>query len=448
MYGPRVKYLAFHQDRPLAAMSFNRATLRVGVRDRFIGWDESAKQKYIERVVCNNRFLILPWVEIPNLASHLLSQSLRRLKEDWFRLYGIRLFLVETFVDRARYTGTAYKAAGWKCLGDTQGFSKEGKTYRYHGSRKTVFVDVLDPRFRKQFGLIPDLRPLHVHKAVTGRKPSMMLSIPDYDPNLLEACGIPSQDVTSISNMLEGYLDSYRGCYKRIEQKHLADTFIKGMLSDLDRKSIEPVALRYIGPQGVRPLQMFFKNSTFDDEKMLGTYQAQLAELIGDENGMINVDGSDFPKKGNNSVGVARQHCGILGKTDNCQAGVFVGYSSTKGYGLVDRRLYMPQPWFTEDYVELRKQCAVPEDLLFKTKNQLATEMIQAVAASDRFPFRWIGCDAAFGWDRSFLESLPEDCFYFADVRANELVFSDMPTMEIPVSKSTGGRYNTSSALF
>lgn len=349
--------------------------------------------------------------------------------------------MVETFVDQARYTGTAYKAAGWKCLGDTRGFSKEGKTYRYHGSRKTVFVYVLDPRFRKQFGLIPDLRPLHVRKAVTGRKPSMMLSIPDYDPNILEECGIQSQDVTTISSMLEGYLDSYRGCYKRIEQKHLADTFIKGMLSDLDRKSIEPVALRYIGPKGVRPLQMFFKNSTFEDEKMLATYQAQLAELIGDENGMINVDGSDFPKKGNNSVGVARQHCGILGKTDNCQASVFVGYSSTKGYGLVDRRLYMPQPWFTEDYAELRKQCAVPEDLLFKTKNQLATEMIQAVAVSDRFPFRWIGCDAAFGCDRSFLESLPEGCFYFADVRANELVFADMPTMEIPVSKPTGGRY-------
>lgn len=148
---------------------------------------------------------------------------------------------------------------------------------------------------------------------------------------------------------------------------------------------------------------MFFKNSTFDDEKILAIYREQLAALIGDENGMINVDGSDFPKKGNNSVGVAHQHFGILGKTDNCQAGVFVGYSSIKGYGLVDRRLYMPQVWFTEDYTGLRKQCAVPEDLVFKTKNQLATEMLQAVAASGRFPFRWVGCDAAFGCDRTFL---------------------------------------------
>lgn len=441
MYGPRVKYLAFHQDRPLAAISFNRATLRVGVRDRFVGWNDSSKQKYLDRIVCNNRFLILPGVEIPNLASHLLSRSLRRLREDWLQLYGTHLFLVETFVDPSRYLGTCYKAAGWRYLGNTQGFAKVGNIYRYHGHQKRVFVYVLDARFRKQLGLTPDPRPLQVRKAETGREPRMMLSIPDYDPYILEACEIEDQDVTTICSILEGYLDRYRSCYKRVEQKHLADTFVKGLLSDLDRKSIEPVALRYTGPKGVRPLQMFFKNSTFNDERMLETYQEQLAELIGDENAMINVDGSDFPKKGNNSVGVARQHCGILGKTDNCQAGVFIGYSSIKGYGLVDRRLYMPQPWFTEDYAGLRQQCAVPEDLVFKTKNQLATEMIQAVASSSRFPFRWIGCDAAFGCDRSFLESLPEDCFYFADVRANELVFAGMPTMEIPVSKPTGGRY-------
>ena len=91
---------------------------------------------------------------------------------------------------------------------------------------------------------------------------------------------------------------------------------------------------------------------------------------------MLNVDGSDFPKKGTDSVGVARQHCGLLGKTENCQAGVFVGYSSTKGYGLVDRRLYIPQKWFGKEYAGLREKCAVPEDLTFRTKNQLAADML------------------------------------------------------------------------
>jgi SRSO17 transposase len=441
MYGPRIKYLAMHQDQPLAAISYNRAALKVGVRDRFIGWDETMKQQVLERIVCNNRFLILPWVQIPNLASHLLSRTLRCLREDWFRLYGVQLFLVETFVDRTRYVGTCYKAAGWQHLGDTQGFSKSGTTYTYHGNRKAVFVRVLDARFRKQLSLMPDSRPLQIRKAETGRQTRMMLSTPDYDPHILEACGIQDDDVSMITDMLEAYLDHYGSCYKRSEQKHLADTFIKGLLSDLDRKSIEPVALRYTGDQGVRPLQLFFKNSTFDDDKMLAIFQQQLAALIGEEGGMINVDGSDFPKKGSNSVGVARQHCGILGKTDNCQAGVFVGYSSTKGYALVDRRLYMPQVWFTEAYDELRKQCAVPEDVAFRTKNQLASDMLQAIATDGCLPFQWIGCDAAFGCDRAFLESLPEGCYYFADVRANELVFPHMPDMVVPTAKSTGRTY-------
>jgi hypothetical protein len=151
MYGPRIKYLAMHQDQPLAAISYNRAALKVGVRDRFTGWDEALKQQHLDRLACNNRFLILPWVHVPNLASHVLSRTLRRLREDWFRLYGTRLFLVETFVDRSRYEGTCYKAAGWQPLGQTQGFAKVGHAYTYHGHRKTVFVKVLVDRFINSF---------------------------------------------------------------------------------------------------------------------------------------------------------------------------------------------------------------------------------------------------------------------------------------------------------
>ncbi len=266
----------------------------------------------------------------------------------------------------------------------------------------------------------------------------MILSKPDYDPNILKACGLDQADIVTVSKMLDLYLKKYQPCYKRSDQKRLTDTFIKGLLSDLDRKSIEPVALRYSGPKGVRCMQMFFKNATFDDAKMLEIYQQQMSSLIGEESGMLNVDGSDFPKKGTNSVGVARQHCGILGKTENCQAGVFLGYSSKKGYGLLDRRLYIPQKWFSDEYAKLRKECAVPEDLAFHTKIQLASMMLHQVIASEKFPFKWVGCDSFFGCDRAFLESLPKDCYYFADVRAKTLVFPEMPEMILPPSKSTG----------
>jgi len=83
---------------------------------------------------------------------------------------------------------------------------------------------------------------------------------------------------------------------------------------------------------------------------MLDIYQKRLSLTIGDSEAMITVDGCDFPKKGVNSVGVARQYCGILGKTDNCQAGVFAGYSSKNGYGLVNHRLYIPEKWFSDGY--------------------------------------------------------------------------------------------------
>lgn len=111
---------------------------------------------------------------------------------------------------------------------------------------------------------------------------------------------------------------------RKMEQKRLADTFGKGLLSNLESKSIEPKSLLYSAPEGVRPKRMFFKRSTFDDAKMLDIYQRQLAALIlaaliVEEDGMLSVDSSDFPKKSTHSVGVARQHCGILGKTENCQ---------------------------------------------------------------------------------------------------------------------------------
>ena len=435
MYGPRIKYLAMHFNKPLAALSFNQATWRVGVRDRYIGWDDVLKSKHLDRVVCNNRFLILPWVKVPNLASHLLAQALKRLPEDWFRLYGQRIFMVETFVDTAKFSGTCYKAAGFSLLGQTQGFAKTGSNYTYHGKKKAVFIKVLDQRFHSELGTRPDPRPLKIRYA-KERGEKMILARPDYDPHILKACGLAEEDLSVVTKMLEDYLNLFKPCYRRLEQKIQVDTFIIGLLSDLERKSIEPVALRYCGPEGVRTMQMFFKNSPFDDEMMFKLYQHQLSKLIGDEEGMLSVDGSDFPKKGKNSVGVTRQHCGIMGKTDNCQAGVFLGYSSVKGYGLLDKRLYLPEIWFGTEYENLRKQTAVPEEISFQTKNELATAMINETVAKTALPFKWIGCDSAFGCDRAFLESLPEDCYYFADTRSNQLVFETMPELTIPVANN------------
>ena len=124
---------------------------------------------------------------------------------------------------------------------------------------------------------------------------------------------------------------------------------------------------------------------------------------------------------------MARQYCGNLGKVDNCQSGVFVGYAGEKGYGLLDCRLYMPEKWFGEEYAERRGKCRVPEDLEFRTKVEIAAELIEKVRRSGRFPARWLGCDATFGSSWEFLDRISEHYWYFAQVRSSTLVWTDNP---------------------
>ncbi len=113
-----------------------------------------------------------------------------------------------------------------------------------------------------------------------------------------------------------------------------------------------------------------WRTSPFDDGKMMQIFRNKLSSRINDPQGMLSVDSTEFVKKGKHSVGVTRQHCGRLGKTENCQSVVFVGYASDQGYGLVGNRLFMPKKWFSEEYESLRKKCCVPDDVIFKTKRK------------------------------------------------------------------------------
>lgn len=438
MMGPRVKYLVSYQGRPIAALSYNRAALRVGVRDTFLDWTPAQKRVLLAHVVNNNRFLILPWVRIRNLASHLLSCTLKRLRHDWMTLYHTEPYLVETFVDRDRYPGTCYRAANWRYLGETRGFAKVGNAFVYHGHHKGVFVYEINPVFRRLIMEDPTRSPSP--PTVKERVPNMMLQQPDWHPGLLAEMGLHEQEVAQLGSLLDEYLAYYQDCYKRSEQRTHGETVVKGLLSDLDRKSIEPIALRYQDEDAVRSMQFFMKNPTWDDARMLGLYQKRLARTVNDPHGMITVDGSDFPKKGAHSVGVDRQYCGVLGKTDNCQAGVFIGYAGPKGYGLIDRRLYLPADWFREDHQTQREQCGIPEDITFQTKPQLAAAMIHHVLATGDFQARWIGCDSAFGSNREFRLSLPQGYWFFADVHAHQLVWSTETTWERPDYKGRGRR--------
>jgi len=389
------------------------------------------------------RFLILPWVNIRYLASHLLSRSLKLLLKDWPTLFGVEPYLVETFVDLDRYRSTCYKAANWHYLGETRGFAKEGKTFVYHGHKKAVYAYLLNKRFSSLIASYPRQRRA---PKVRERVVNMQLAKADWYPELLNEVGLDADQVPELGGMLNGFLDPFRECYQRSDQQRNGEIFIKGVLSDLDRKSIEPIALRY--EAGVRGMQLFMENSPFDDVRMTQIYKSRLSSRVNDPEGMLNVDSTEFVKKGKHSVGVARQHCGRLGKTENCQSVVFVGYASDRGYGLVSNQLFMPEKWFSKEYESLRKKCCVPDNVTFKTKPEMAGEMLKEAFNSGLFKAKWIGCDSLFGASKTFLDGLPQECWYFADIHSPTLVWRDRPEVALPEYRGRGQRPTKLKASF
>jgi hypothetical protein len=143
--GAQLRYLVASRAGFVGGLSFSAPAWRLGARDRWIGWDEPGRQAGLPKVVANSRFLIVPTVKVPNLASHVLSLALVRLAADWQARYGITPVLVETFVDATRWHGTCYKAANWVYLGKTQGRGRQDREHRAAGTRKDIWVYPLRP---------------------------------------------------------------------------------------------------------------------------------------------------------------------------------------------------------------------------------------------------------------------------------------------------------------
>jgi hypothetical protein len=147
--GEHLKYLAFSQGRPIACLSWGSAAWKVDCRDAFIGWSAARRQESLYRVVNNTRFLVLPFVRVPNLASWLLSRNVRRLPEDWQTIYAHQPVLLETFVDADRFTAACYRAANWIRLGSTRGRGKYDRYKRRAQPVKSVLVYPLNKHFRR-----------------------------------------------------------------------------------------------------------------------------------------------------------------------------------------------------------------------------------------------------------------------------------------------------------
>lgn len=148
--GEHLKFMVYAGSRPVALFAWSSAPRHLGPRDRYLGWSAQARRQNIRGIAYNTRYLILPWVKVPHLASHLLAQMTRRLSAEWQRVYDHPVYFAETFIDTTRYAGTCYRAANWIYLGRTQGRGKDDLTHRPNRTLKDVLGLALTPDFRER----------------------------------------------------------------------------------------------------------------------------------------------------------------------------------------------------------------------------------------------------------------------------------------------------------
>jgi hypothetical protein len=153
--GEHLKYLITSRGTPVACMTWASPAKRIKVRDRFIGWDAHAREQNVHLIAYNTRFLILPWVKVPHLASHILGWMARELPREWERAYNHPVYLLETFTDPERNKGTCYRAANWTCVGRTTGRGKADNTGKPNRSLKDVWVYPLGRDFREKLCQVP-----------------------------------------------------------------------------------------------------------------------------------------------------------------------------------------------------------------------------------------------------------------------------------------------------
>jgi len=147
--GEHLKYIYYARGAPIACLAWSSSPRHLGARDRFIGWSAEQRRAHIHLLAYNTRFLILPWVRVPHLASHLLARTARVISEDWRKLYHHPVYLLETFIDPDRFRGTCYRAANWILAGLTTGRGKNDQTMRANRSLKELWVYPLGPSFRQ-----------------------------------------------------------------------------------------------------------------------------------------------------------------------------------------------------------------------------------------------------------------------------------------------------------
>jgi len=272
------------------------------------------------------------------------------------------------------------------------------------------------------------------------RKDEYLYQVPKFD--------IERGDIKNFINELKGFHEQFSDCFYRSESRGHFYKYMVGQFSELERKSIEPIALT-VKDGKVRAMQRFISDAQWDDDNIISKYRSLINEDLGSPDGVLIFDETGFAKKGNDSIGVAKQYCGTIGKVENCQVGVFATYASEHGYGLVDKRLYIPEKWFSDEYQHRRVKCKLPEEIEFKSKPQLAAEMLNDIAQQQTLPFKYVLGDSIYGTSPVFIETVESltEVTYFVSVPENTLCWLKKP-MTIEKQYKYKGEIRTKTVLF
>jgi SRSO17 transposase len=219
---------------------------------------------------------------------------------------------------------------------------------------------------------------------------------------LLEDCVVPAEPLVPVLERLREFTGRYVSFFERSERGARCLEYLQGLLSTVERKSIEPIANALGRPR--RALQHFVGAGRWDDLAVLAELRRHAAVELGDPAGVRVIDPTSLVKKGVDSVGVKRQYCGRLGKVENCQVGLFMSYASPKGHTLVHAELHLPEDWASDP--ARRAKCYVPEDVTFRTTQRMASDWL--MAHGHEFPHAWVVADEEFGKSGSLRELLRE----------------------------------------
>ena len=250
-------------------------------------------------------------------------------------------------------------------------------------------------------------------------------------------CNLSEQDVECFVEEMTSYVELFAPAFAREEQVKWSKVYVQGLLGNALRKNVEQIALEM--GTNVRSMQHFIGQSPWQPEPMIAIHQQLVGETLGEVDGVVLIDESGVVKQGDDSVGVAAQYCGSVGKVANSQVGVYLGYVSRSGYSLLEGQLFMPDVWFASEHAAQRLACGVPEELTPQSKPAIALKLLRRSSERGTLPFQWVAADELYGDAPAFRDGVAAlNKWYFTEIKNSTLIWPQRPEVHVPAGQGRG----------